>query len=458
MGRLLSFVSCLALASATALIAMACALPGAGAQESARARSLTQAYNASGQQLFGKLASTPGNIVFSPYSIGSAMAMVLSGARGATAAEMAKVLQHRLGPADIDAANGEVLRILNGYDKSAVAPNCAGGLQWSGQRCEGTPAADGRCPFTARREGERCIADPVRVAASAKLLAANALMMLGKSQAFATAYQALVKDKYAAEVFAGVGLDEVNGWVSNKTEGKIPRMLEALNPDAAAVLLNAIYFKARWASTFSESATRSDAFNLAAARRVEVPMMRRTGYYGLVARQGYRAIRLPYDVGALGMIIVLPDEVEGIATVAKRLDAEELSALASELDATPAKPVALAVPRFKTRFSADLKAVFAELGMREAFDERRADFSGMTGRPASEGSIGINAIVHRAFIDVMEGGTEAAAATAVIMAPGSAPRPEPDPEPFRVDHPFLFLILDRTTGAILFEGRIVDPR
>src|SRR5580704_14481864 len=109
MGRLLSFVSCLALASATALIAMACALPGAGAQESARARSLTQAYNASGQQLFGKLASTPGNIVFSPYSIGSAMAMVLSGARGATAAEMAKVLQHRLGPADIDAANGEVL-------------------------------------------------------------------------------------------------------------------------------------------------------------------------------------------------------------------------------------------------------------------------------------------------------------------------------------------------------------
>jgi serpin B len=104
--------------------------------------------------------------------------------------------------------------------------------------------------------------------------------------------------------------------------------------------------------------------------------------------------------------------------------------------------------------------VFKQLGLSEAFDVRRANFSGMTGRPVSEGSLTIDEIVHRAVIDVMEDGTEATAATAVIVAPKSAPgQPKPEqPEPFRVDHPFLYFIADRTTGAVLFEGRIVDPR
>ena len=107
---------------------------------------------------------------------------------------------------------------------------------------------------------------------------------------------------------------------------------------------------------------------------------------------------------------------------------------------------------------ADLKAAFRQLGMNDAFDDRRADFSGMTGRPEPQGALKIDEIIHRAVIEVMEDGTEAAAATAVIMMPRSAvARPAP-PEPFRVDHPFLFYIVDHPTGAILFEGRIVDPR
>jgi serpin B len=457
MDGLRALVSSVRLASAIALIGAGCVVREAAAQDG-RTRDLIQAYNASGQQLFAKLSLTRGNIVFSPYSIGSAMAMVLSGARGTTAAEMARVLQHRLGPPDIDAANAEVLKIFNGYDKSTVAPSCGKGLAWSGQRCEGAFSADGRCPFTSRREGERCVGDPIGRPASAKLLVANALMM-PKREAIAAPYQVLVKDRYAAELFAGVELVDINRWVSDKTAGKIPRILERLGSDAAAVLLDAIYFKAHWASTFSERATKSDTFSLTAAQRVEVPMMRRTGDFSVAARQGYRAIRLPYDLDALSMIIVLPDEVEGVATVAKRLNAEELAALATELDGMPKKLVALELPRFKASFMADLKAVFEELGMRQAFDDR-ADFSGMTGRPASEGSLKIGAIVHRAFIDVVEGGTEAAAATAVVMVPTAAPMPshKPEPEPFRVDHPFLFLIHDRTTGAILFEGMIADPR
>jgi leukocyte elastase inhibitor len=387
----------------------------AAAQDGARIKQLTAAYNASGQQLFARFAAAPGNIVFSPYSIGTAMAMALAGARGDTETEMAKVLQLRLGRADVDAANGALLKILNGYDHSATPP-------------------------------------------SAKLVSANALMLPGTGEKVGAGYRALVRDNYAADIFAGATLDDVNGWVSKKTEGKIDKILEKLNADAAAVLLNAVYFKAHWAATFSRSATSDGPFNLTASQRVQVPMMGRTGRYALVARPGYRAIGLPYDVTQLEMIVVLPNDVDGLAQVAGRLDADELAALIAAVAAEPARPVALELPRFKASFRADLKAAFQALGMHAAFDDQRADFSAMTGRPVSQGPLKIGAIAHRAVIDVMEDGTEAAAATAVVMMPRSAAaRPEP-PEPFRVDHPFLFYIVDHASGAVLFAGRVVDPR
>jgi serine protease inhibitor len=199
-------------------------------------RALTQSYNASGLDLLHQLSDKLGNIVLSPYSIGTAMAMARSGARGATEAEMARVLHQRLARTDADAANGELLKILNSYDKSAMAPSCERGLQWSGQRCEAAAIAEPgrgppRCPGTARREGDRCIADPIARPASAKLVAANALMLPGQGRSVSADYQTLVKNKYAAEVFAGVGLDEVNGWVSKKTEGKIPKILARLDPN-----------------------------------------------------------------------------------------------------------------------------------------------------------------------------------------------------------------------------------
>jgi serpin B len=427
----------------------------AGAQD---IRSLIQAYNASGLDLFHQLATKPGNIVFSPYSVGTAMAMARSGARGATEAQMARVLHHRLNRADSDAANGEVLKILNSYDKSAIAPSCAESLQWTGQRCEGAPAVDGRCPFAAHRESERCVALPIKIPASAKLTVANALVLAGKSRTVSRDYQNLVQDKYAAEVLAGVGLEEINDWINKKTEGKIPKMLEQLDPSARAILLNTVYFKAHWASTFSKSATKDDAFSLSVAQRVEVPMMQQTQHFAVVARQDYRAIRLPYDIESLAMIIALPNEVEGLTEVAKRFDADELSALMDALNTKPAKLVALAMPRFKMTFDAGLVPMFKQLGMTVAFDNR-ADFSGMTGRPAPEGSLKIDAIEHRTVIEVMEEGTEAAAATAAVFFSAAAmkpPRPE-QPELFRADHPFLFFMTDRATGAVLFEGRIVDP-
>jgi serpin B len=431
--------------------------PRAAAQD---VEALALAYNTSGLQLLQQLAVRPGNIVLSPYSIGTAMAMARSGARGATEAEMASVLQHRPDRADTDAANARLLKVLNGYDKSALAPTCERGLTWTGQRCEAAVARDGQCPDTARRAGERCIADPIFRPPSAKLLVANALLQLaGKKDAVSVDYQRLVEASYGAEVLAEVGLEQVNAWVKAKTEGKIPTILEQLDDNAVAVLLNAIYFKAHWAQPFSERATRNDAFHLTADKRVDMPMMRQTGRYDLVARPGYRAIRLPYDVPALSMIIVLPDQTDGLADLIGRFDARELSALTAEIDAARPKLVALAMPRFKASSKADLKEQFSQLGMHAAFDRQQADFSGITGRPLSQSRLVIGKIVHRAVIDVMEEGTEAAAATAIVMVETTARRGQPEqPEPFFVDRPFLFLIADRASGAVLFAGRIADPR
>jgi serpin B len=422
------------------------------AEDDARIKQLTAAYRTAGQALFAKLADEPGNIVFSPYSIGTAMAMAFAGAGGDTAAEMAEVLKLRMNRADVDAANGALIKILNGYDHSAAAPDCPAGATWNGKSCEG-PAAGGRCPGAMRKEGERCTGAPTHVPASAKLAIANALMMPGQGEAIRADYRALVRDHYAAEVFTGARLEDVNGWVSKKTEGKIPKILATLDPNAVAVLLNAVYFKAHWAQTFGKSATRDQPFSLSAAQTIQVPTMRQNGHFAVTARPGYRAIALPYDVDELAMVVVVPDEVEGLAEVARRLDGEELAALYAALATEQPRAVRLDLPRFKTSFAASLRPAFEALGMHLAFDRTRADFGAM----AAQGPLMISDILHRAVIDVMEEGTEAAAATAVVITARSARRPE-EPEPFRVDRPFLFSIVDRATGAVLFAGRITDPR
>jgi serpin B len=377
----------------------------------ARTAALTMSYNASGQQLFAQFAASPGNIVFSPYSIGSAMAMALTGARGETAAEMAKVLMYRPAAEDIDAANSELLAILNGNKRPA------------------------------------------------KLLTANALMLSSRGDLISSNYAALLRTEYGAKVFKGAGLDAINGWVSRKTEGKIGKLLDQPNPEAAAVLLNAVYFKDNWESAFDEKSTRYAAFNRPPLQQVLVQTMHRTGDYALVARDGYRALRLPYKDPTVGMVVVLPHKIDGLQEVMGRIDTDELLALFSAFHTEPKKYVALSLPRFKAEFKADLAPAFRLAGMKNAFDPDNADFSGMTGRPASEARLDIGQIVHRAVIQVAEESGEAAAATAVELAVATARyNPQaPNSEPFRVDRPFLFYVVDDATGAILFQGRVTDP-
>jgi serpin B len=284
-------------------------------------------------------------------------------------------------------------------------------------------------------------------------------MLAKRADLISREYRALVRDKYAAAVFEGAGLDEINGWVKERTEGKIDRILDSLAPGAAAVLLNAVYLKAAWASAFAKGATHDSDFKLASGAKVRVPTMHQQAPFPVVERAGYRAIRLDYTVRALGMIVVLPDEVDGADAVTRQLGTGEIAGLAAALKGAPHHPVAVALPRFKTAFRAGFVEPFKRAGMTLAFDES-ADFGGMTGKVADKEGVKIGEIQHRATLEVVEQGTEAAAATAVVMLPARASplKEPPKATPFVVDRPFLFYIVDDASGAILFQGRIVDPR
>jgi serpin B len=383
------------------------------AQAEDNSHALTAAYNGSGQQLFKQLlASHPGNVAISPYSIGTAMAMALSGARGDNAVEMAKVLGQSLPREEMDAANAAVLAVLNGYGQTAEAKNAA------------------------------------------HLRVANALMLTRPDNPITQAYVDVLRDKYAAEVFHGADLAKVNGWVKDKTEGKIESILDKLDSKTVAILLDAIYFKAPWQTIFDAKATHEETFHLVAGD-AEVPTMHVRSDYSVAQREGYRAIRLPYAAEHLAMIVALPDNGAATADLAARLDENEMAQTLRALHEPP-HTVDLALPRFKVAFKASLLPVFQQLGMRKAFSDHDSDFSGMTGKPPSETPLAIDQIEHSAVIDVAEEGTEAAAATAVTVTVRSTRVVSVDK--FQVDRPFLFYIVDDETGAILFLGRIVDPR
>ncbi|MFN3351179.1 serpin family protein [Pseudorhodoplanes sp.] len=396
---------------AAILAALLLAMPVSAAAQDSRA--LAQAYNQSGHELFRKLSAEPGNVVLSPLSIGTAMAMVLTGARGETEAEMRRVLRHSLSRQAIDAANAKFLAAL-----SAAAPD----------------AAD----------------------ATAQLRIANALMLVNPAATVADSYQDTIRTIYGAEIFKNVDLATVNAFVKDKTEGKIPSIIERLSPQDSHVLLNAVYFKAPWARPFARNATQERPFHLTRAETADVAAMWQSASFPVEKADGYRAIRLPYAREGLSMIVILPDAIDGIDTVMAGFDATKFERLLKRLAAAEPRPLQLSLPKFKFEFAADLIPPFTALGMSKVFDPSQSDLSGLTGLPREQAQSSIDQIAHRAVIEVAEEGTEAAAATAVVvttraMKPGALER-------FDVDRPFAFVIADDKTGAVLFMGRVSDPR
>jgi serpin B len=245
----------------------------------------------------------------------------------------------------------------------------------------------------------------------------------------------------------------INDWVSEQTEERIQDLLPegTITTDTRLVLTNAIYFYGAWASPFEEDATVDDPFTLLDGSQVSVPMMNQTTEFDYLDGDGFQAVSLPYEGGQMALLVMLPDEGE-FDGFAAGLDAGQMEAIQ---DGLQHKEVVLSLPRFEYGSEFNLSNTLAGMGMPLAFDGLQADFSGMVSQDDLP-NLYISDVIHKAFVKVDEQGTEAAAATGVVVGVMSAPLPS-EQVVMRVDRPFFFAVVDQQSGSILFVGRVLDP-
>lgn len=363
--------------------------------------------------LYGQLRKESGNLFLSPFSISTALAMTSAGAKGATLDEMNKALHL---PKDPHQAFGKLLQSING----------AG----------------------AKRNYQ--------------LTTANAIWAQ-KGYPWRAEFKDLTSKSYGAGVIeTDFGMPEaarqaINAWVEKETKEKIKDLIPAgaVDPLTRMVLTNAIYFKAAWAEQFKKHNTKDQPFTTADGTKVDVPMMTQTetcgyGEFTLSSGKQGQVLELPYVGRELSMYVFLPREASALGAVEEALTPDSL---ATWVKGVARSRVQVFLPRFKVEKALGLNAPLQSLGMKAAFSDRTADFSGMQ---TGQEKLFISAVLHKAFVDVNEEGTEAAAATAVVVGVRSAVPTEP--KTFRADHPFLFLIRENKTGSILFLGRVSNPK
>jgi serpin B len=248
----------------------------------------------------------------------------------------------------------------------------------------------------------------------------------------------------------------INGWVEEKTEKRIRNLVppNGVNRETRLVLVNAIYFLGDWADPFKKEATTTQPFSVSASAKKDVPTMHAAEHFRFAARDGWKAVELPYKGGSMSMLVVLPDAVDGLSALETSLTTEKLDGIVKSM--SPAR-VYVSLPKFEIdpTGSLPLGDVLQGLGMKAAFSSATADFTGMANPPNPADRLFISQVFHKAFVKVDEKGTEAAAATAVVMErAGALPQKT---EEFKADHPFLFVIRDNASGLILFMGRVADP-
>jgi serpin B len=363
--------------------------------------------------LYRELAADDGNLFFSPHSISVALAMVSAGARGETRAEIAEALSFRLEEPALHEA-------FNALDLALAS------------RGEGAMGRDGE-PF--------------------RLRVVNAAWAQ-RGYPFLTPYLDTLARYYGAGLnlldFAAEAEPSrrlINDWVAGETEQRIPEMLPAgtINSLTRLVLTNAVYFNAAWASPFRRGATTPEPFTLLDGTVIEVPTMAQDGMFRHARVDGLTALELDYDGREVAILLLMGDaDFQGFEAA---LSPDLLDRV---LEALSPAGVVLRLPRFESRTSAALTPVLRNLGMHDAFLPGLADLSGIDGQR----DLYLTDVLHEAFVLLDEEGTEAAAATAAIIAPTSAP---PDVV-VRFDRPFVFAIRDVESGAVLFMGRVLDPR
>jgi len=385
----------------------------------AESKALADSNNAFALDFFAKLrVKGKENLFLSPYSISSALAMTYAGARGATETEMAQALRFTLPQERLHAAMGALVADLNAETRNGKPRGFA-------------------------------------------LSVANSLWGQ-QDYPFTPAFLKLTKENYAAGLtgvnFAKAPEDArlaINKWVEEKTQNRIKDLLPVggITSDMRLVLVNAIYFKGDWQFPFKEARTKQEPFHLDAARQVEAALMHQTGDFKYYEQdQQFQLLELPYVNRELSMLLFLPAAVDGLAGLENTLTADNLAKWTA---AMKNEEVRVALPKFKLTWgTTDLNPFLQDLGMQTAFKYPAADFNGM----AETRELFIGKVLHKAFVEVNEKGTEAAAATAVGMQGGGMPRPKPEPKVFRADRPFVFAIRDNASGSILFLGRLANPK
>jgi serpin B len=351
------------------------------------------------------------NLFYSPFSISTALAIVYGGARNETALQISQALNFQPN----DKFHSDYKQLL-------------------GKLRKGT---NGKIKFTI----------------------ANGLWAQ-KDFKFLDSYSDLVKSNYIATLnnvdFVDVAerektRKEINRWVEETTNDKIKDILSPgdLTSFTRLVLVNAIYFYGDWAEPFQKKSTMPAEFSQLDGNKIMVPFMNQKSRYDYYEDAKIQALEIPYKDNKASMVIFLPNKNNGIVEFEKLFDYKYYQDIISLFQTTE---VRLSLPKFQTTYKISLRSTLSQMGMPLAFSQESADFSGMTGKR----DLFISQVIHQAFIDVDEQGTEAAATTAVVMMTTSA-RPSPDIKVFDADHPFVFLIIDHATGSILFMGKIMSP-
>ncbi|MCL2700065.1 MAG: serpin family protein [Phycisphaerae bacterium] len=373
--------------------------------------------NAFGLKMYGQLAGAEGNVFFSPLSLHTALSMASVGARGETHAEMAKILglpTRERGPAE------EV--VAHVYHE-----------------------------FFATRLNTDAVSGGAK-----ELSVANGLWV-GQRKQLVERYAEVMKQHFQSESStldfskSEAAAKEINGWVAKKTKDRIQDIVRAdmFTDNTVLVLANAVYFKSDWADKFTTDWTKDGDFRLGGDKTVKVKMMFQEGRFDYAETDDAQVLSMPYKGRKFSMVFVLPKKADGLAELEKSLSADQLEAWTKF---TPSE-VWVTLPRFKVTREFDAIKPLQALGMKQAFVAGKdgADFSGMV----ADERVWIRVVAHKAFVDVNEVGTEAAAAT--VEAMDSASDDEEEPKKFKADHPFLFMIRHNQTGAILFLGRLADP-
>jgi len=411
-------IASLALPIALAANASDTASSAAGQGDVLDARALAKSSNAFGVDLWKQFAKTPGNLAISPASISAALAMTRGGAKGETELQLRKVLH-----SDNDAQ--------------------AAGKQWG-----------------------RLIEELQGPSRPLTLRIANRLFG-EKTFAFEQPFLDWTKTVFGAALeplsFKGApdaSRMHINAWVADRTEHRIKDLLPSgsVAVDTRLVLVNAIYFHADWQLAFEKEATMPAPFHLDAPERTQdVSTMHSGKSFRVAELSGVRILEIPYKGADCAMLIVLPNKTDGLADVEKSFSAATIETWVSAL---AWRPSIVALPRFKLDppAASPLGSALRALGMPLAFDRDKADFTGMANPPSPRDRLVVGEVFHKAFVTVDELGTEAAAATAVVMpTAAAAPMRTAPPFEFRADHPFLFFIIDKPSGLILFMGRVSDP-